>query len=61
MNYYIFYCAKESSFYYLNGTHYVGVWAGTYLDALERCKSCINDNLIYVEKRPKNVQIGYLY
>jgi len=60
MNYYVFYCPNESSYRYLGGTHYVGVWADDLDKATRKCTSYVG-NTIYIENPPKGETIGYLY
>lgn len=61
MNYYVFYCFNDSTYKYLKGTHYAGVWADDLTSATKTIIDYVGANVMYIENPPKGITIGYLY
>lgn len=63
MNYYIYYVGGDSARNYLGNTNYVGVWADTQLQALDKVRKNFakGTSIVSVARNQVNSKIGYLY
>lgn len=61
MSYYTFYCPSDEAYKQLGNTSYVGIYADSYDEALNKCKECLAEPIIKIDAVPDCAKISCIY
>lgn len=59
--YYTFYCPADNAYKLLGNTSYVGIYADSYEEALNKCKACLPEPIIKIDTVPDCAKTGCIY